>query len=164
MKRPFPIAAAMWLVSCSAPETLPPFQAPSASAEIFAVPPPAPVPPLPPIVISSPTDIGECVPRTFPHKELPVIVTLSGTGRVLSLEFYSQCSGERFVVSHEIAQCIRTRLTSWEWLTFDRSAQAAATEAGQDFLVAVRPVDHPAKRAAENGPLPFTGFGCGAGD
>ena len=158
--RPIAIGLAMLASSCAAPEAPPPVKPIGASVEMISVLPP---PPPPPIVVSSPTDIGECLPQTFQYRELPVMVTLSAAGRALSLEFYSQCTGQEFTVPPEVAQCIQAKLKSWEWQSSDRS-EAATTEAGWDNLVAVRPSKQGVKLGRTERTLPFTSFGCGGGN
>ena len=149
------------VVACRAADEPPPVASPPLEVEAGVLP----VAPPPPRVLAHPTDIGECLPPSFPHSEVPVVVTVSYTGKALSLDFRSPCGGEVFTVSQPISDCIRAKLTQWEWLIVDDGpafAAAKTTPYGEDALVAVKPEALHRKTADSDG-LPFTAFGCSAG-
>jgi len=62
-----------------------------------------------------PPDLGTCLSPTSKWSSVPILATFDGHGNVVTLDFYSQCSGERFVVDQRTADCVRTKLEAWEW-------------------------------------------------
>lgn len=62
-----------------------------------------------------PPDLGACLPSSSELRSVPVVATLDAKGKVVELDFYSQCSGERFAVDAATAACIRGKLEGWRW-------------------------------------------------
>lgn len=139
-----------------------PWPEPWRSQEVVIPCGPAPPPP-PPNAISTPTDIGSCLPQSFPRADLPVEVKVSTGGRMVDIAFYSPCSGETYQVAPAIEACIRDRLSRWEWLSWPRCGGSSLTdEFGVDHLVALRPTAKP-NGVREARSLAFTTTGCGGG-
>jgi len=119
------------------------------------VPPP---PPPWPIVAESPTDLGACVPASFPYEAIPVEIRVApdGTARQ-ELGFYDQCSGETFIVDESVQRCLRAQLTKWRWAVIETCPEMPSD---QYFVAtALRPSGRTPKREVSGLPQ-WTGMGC----
>jgi hypothetical protein len=83
-----------------------------------------------------PPDLGKCLAVSSKRHWLPIVATFDARGRVVDLEFYSQCSGERFDVDAATSACIRGKLERWRWwymvdgVTFHGSAKRGGASEG----------------------------------
>lgn len=62
-----------------------------------------------------PPDLGLCLTPTSKWNSVPIDASFDARGKVVELDFYSQCSGERFVVDRETADCVKRKLETWDW-------------------------------------------------
>jgi hypothetical protein len=112
------------------------------------------------MIVSSPTDLGDCLPATFPYESIPVEVQVApdGTARP-GLGFYDQCSGDTFTVDEATTRCLEAKLARWRWVVLNPCRER--TMYGQSVVRAIRPAPTPPKRVQASTLPRWTGLGCG---
>jgi hypothetical protein len=161
VRRAWVVAACVTFAACAGKE--PELPAPRSGSLIESEGPCGVLPPPPPpwpILVKSPTDLGQCLPATHPDEAITVQVKVAPDGSARpELGFYDQCSGTTFDVPMEVQRCLQARLREWRWVVIET---CPARPLDQDYvLAAVRPNPQKARRQETASDLPrWTSRGC----
>jgi hypothetical protein len=107
-------------------------------------------------------DIRKCVPRQYTTSGLPIQLTVV-QGRVVSFQFYSQCSGQVYEVELRVRSCIDEALKTWR---FDYiRPQCPGTTASDNDEQTMQFYVMPRERSVLGGEMARSdvGVGCAAG-
>jgi hypothetical protein len=120
-----------------------------------------PLPPPPwPMLVESPTDLGQCLPVDYPEPAVTVQVRVAPDGHARSeLGYYDQCSGRTFVVPPAVERCFQEKLHRWKWEVIET---CPARPLDQDYVLAAHRPSSPGATSLRNvAALPTgTSIGC----